>query len=117
MTIWKGGADALVTRHASRISDHASRLSEGIFGFELGEKLRVFFSDGMIRAELAAGGIGGAAGEVFGFGKLSQSGKVTGEIVTGIEGFHVIGPAQFLGDAEHFAILGPGGGVVGLVKE
>ena len=48
----------------------------------------------MIGAEGFLGGIGGAAGEVFGFDEFAGAGKVAGEVVPGIESFEMIGAAQ-----------------------
>ena len=51
----------------------------------------------MVWAEGFAGGIGGAAGELFGFGKFAQAGEVAGEVVTGFKSGGVLGAADFLG--------------------
>ena len=71
----------------------------------------------MIRAEFLPSALGGAAGEVFGFGEFSFAGEVAGEIVAGVEGFEMIGAAEFLGDPKDFAIFGFGSGVAALVEQ
>ena len=96
--------------------DTATRL-QGVLRFEFGEELGVFLDGGMGWAKFPAGRIGGATSEIFGFGKFLFTGQVAGEVVTGVEGFEMIGAAKLLGDPQDFAILGLGGGILALVKE
>lgn len=71
----------------------------------------------MIGTENFAGGVGGAAGELFGFGEFVLAGEGSGEVIASIQSFDVIGAAEFLGDAQDFAILGFGSGELALIKQ
>ena len=54
----------------------------------------------MIRPEFLASRVCGATSEFFCFGKFAQPGQDAGEIVTGVEGFDLIGTAKLLGHAQ-----------------